>query len=354
MKKLSSVEWLVRLTIVLLLFLCGYLLIKLTPIWRPLFDVVIAILIPFFIAALITYLLHPIVEALHNRNIPRPLAIIFIYVLFFGTVGYGLFKGVPYMIEQLKELVKQMPGYIDLYHRGVYEFYNQTSDFPETVHDRFRDLLHGIEQYLNKLILGLVDFLKGLFQSSLTILTIPVLVFYFLNDFTLIKKTSWLLTPKKWRERGKGLLHDIDDTLGSYIRGQLFVIFFLTVMASIGLWIAGVPYPILLGALIGITDLIPYFGPFLGGIPAVLMAATVSWKLVIFVVVLIFVLQFVEGNLLSPLIVGKTMHIHPITIIFALLIGGEIGGLIGLLLAVPTFAVLRVVFQHFRLSDAEH
>lgn len=354
MKKRSSVDFLVRLTIVLLLFSCGYMLIKLAPVWRPVFDVAVAVFIPFFIAAMITYLLHPIVEKLHRQKIPRPLAILFIYILFFGVLGYGLFKGVPYIISQLRELGEQLPEYIDLYHHWVHEFYDHTSQFPETVHDRFRDFLHSLETYLNRVVSGLVDLLKGMFHSLLTMLMIPILVFYFLNDMDSIKKTVWTMTPMKWRHRGKEVVHDIHETLGSYIRGQLFVCLFLAVIASAGLWIAGVPYFVLLGAIIGITDLIPYFGPFLGMIPAALVAATVSWQLVVFVVVLILVLQFIEGNLLSPLIVGKSMHMHPVMIIFALFIGGEIGGLIGLLLAVPAFAVIKVIFHHFELYREQH
>lgn len=350
MKKTSSVEWLIRLTILLLLFLGCYLLLKLTPFLRSVFDVVMAVLTPFFIASLLTYLLHPIVEELHRRNWPRPLAILLIYVVFFGTLAYGLIKGVPYMIVQLKELEKQVPEFIRMYQHWINEFYVHTSNLPETVHDRFRDVLQSVENYINQTIIGIIHMLKGLAKSFLTILVIPILVFYFLNDFPMIKRVCAAVVPRRWHGRGKRILSDIDESLGNYIRGQFFVCSLISLIAILGFRMLDVPYYVMLGIIIGITDIIPYFGPILGAIPAALIAATVSWKLLLYVLGLIFILHFIEGNLLSPFIVGKSLNMHPIVIIFALFLGGEIGGLLGLLLAVPFFAVGRVIWLHWRTT----
>lgn len=348
MKKVSSTEWLVRLTILLLLFLCFYMLIKLQPIWKPMLQAFFTIFIPFFIAALFTYLLLPIVKWLRRYNIPRPLAIFFIYIIFFGGLGFAVVKGVPYVIEQLRELMKQVPHFARLYQTGVQQFYHHTSDFPETVHDHFRSVLKSIQSYANGMIENIISVLKGLIQSLLVILTVPVLVFYFLNDFPRIKKTIAELVPDRWHDSGKALLHDIDETLGGYIRGQLFVCLVLATIATIGFWIMGIPYSILFGILIGITDLIPYFGPFFGAVPVAFVAFTISWKMILIVLGFIVILHFLEGNFLSPLIVGKSLNLHPILIILALFVGSEVGGIIGLFLAVPVFAVARVFIVHYR------
>lgn len=348
MKKISSVEWLVRLTIVLLLFLCCYLLIKLAPLWQPILEVFFSVLIPFAIAALFTYLLLPVVESLHRRHVPRPIAILLIYVIFFGVLGYGIVKGVPYLIDQLKALMKQIPDFVRMYQNGIQQFYHQTSNLPETVHDHFRGFLHSVEAYANGIIENIIRALKGLAGSFLTILTVPVLVFYFLNDFPRIKNAAALMVPDKWHDSGKQILAEIDESLGGYIRGQCFVCLILGAVAALGLWLIGIPYPILFGIIIGITDLIPYFGPFLGAAPVAFVAATISWKMLLFVLILIVILHFLEGNFFSPLIVGRSLHMHPIFIILALLLGEEVGGLIGLLLAVPAFAVIRVLLIHLR------
>lgn len=118
--------------------------------------------------------------------------------------------------------------------------------------------------------------------------------------------------------------------------------------------ISGMKYALVLGVIIGITNVIPYFGPIIGAFPAVIIALTMSFKMAIIVVVIIFGLQFVEGNILSPLIVGKSLHIHPVFIILALLIGGEVAGVVGLILAVPVFAILKVTLTHVSAHFIKH
>jgi predicted PurR-regulated permease PerM len=116
--------------------------------------------------------------------------------------------------------------------------------------------------------------------------------------------------------------------------------------AALFFWFFHLRYPLLLGFLVGITDVIPYFGPIIGAIPAVIIAATISVKMVLISVVIIIILQFLEGNILSPYIMGKSLHMHPLIIIAAITAGGEIGGVIGLILAVPVLVVLRVGIVH--------
>lgn len=149
-------------------------------------------------------------------------------------------------------------------------------------------------------------------------------------------------------------LHDVDRSLGSYIRGQLTVCTIIGLLATVSLWLAGIRYPLVLGVIIGITNIIPYFGPVIGAFPAIIIAATISVKMVFLVIIIIFGLQFIEGNILSPLIVGKSLHIHPVLIILALLIGGEIAGVVGLILAVPVFAVLKVTITHISSHFIKH
>ena len=108
-------------------------------------------------------------------------------------------------------------------------------------------------------------------------------------------------------------------------------------------------YPLLLGTIIGITNVIPYFGPIIGAVPAVIIAASISVKMVIIVGVVVLVLQFLEGNILSPLIVGKSLHMHPVLIMFGLLVGGEIAGVAGLIIAVPVLAILKAFVLHAKI-----
>ncbi len=122
----------------------------------------------------------------------------------------------------------------------------------------------------------------------------------------------------------------------------------LGLIAGVSFWLFGLPYPLILGLAIGITNVIPYFGPFIGAVPAsLLLALAISAKAVIIVIVTIFILQFIEGNILSPLIVGRSLRMHPVVIMLALLAGGELAGIPGMILAVPAAPILKVTAIHF-------
>ncbi|WP_077614632.1 AI-2E family transporter [Caenibacillus caldisaponilyticus] len=347
MTKWTALPWLKILAILLLLFLNCWIALKLFPYVGHALGYLLKVLAPFLIAVFIAYLLHPLVEGLHRQGIARLPAIAIIYILFFGTVIYAGIKGTPIFIKELKSFAKQAPELSEMYRDHVNRFYYATSDWPETVHDHFDRLVASLEAGLNRIVRKIVETIQWLFRSAFTILLIPFIVFYLLKDYERIK--AWLvrLTPQRWREPARALIRDVDLSLGSYIRGQLLVCCVLGGVAAVGLWLLGIPYAILLGSFIGITDIIPYFGPLLGAVPAVFIAVTVSVKQAIFVVLLIAVLQFLEGNVISPLIVGKSVHIHPIVIMLSLVIGGDVAGVVGMLLSVPVFVTLRVFVRHF-------
>jgi predicted PurR-regulated permease PerM len=152
--------------------------------------------------------------------------------------------------------------------------------------------------------------------------------------------------PRGSRKHAVRLMKDIDEALGSYIRGQFLVSICIGILAYIGYLLIGMPYPLLMAGFVALFDIIPYLGPFFGALPALIMATTVSWKMVLLVIIVNMVCQNLESNVISPQVVGRSMHMHPLTIIFVLLVGGELAGVVGMILAVPFYAALRVVVQH--------
>lgn len=322
---------------------------KLFPFYKTFLHLLVRLLVPFIISLFIAYLLHPIVEKLHEKALPRWAAVTLIYSLFFGGIGYLVYKTYPIFLKQLKELGNNLPQFVDMYREWVYSLYEKTAAFPEGVHDKMDEFFTNIEQMGDNLITSAGSRLTGVLDIAIILAVIPVLVFYMLKDFPVMKNVLWKLTPEKYREEGKIVLGEIDESLGSYIRGQLLVCLFVGVISIGCLWIIGMKYPLVLGALMGITNIIPYFGPIIGAVPAVIIAFTVSSKMVLFVIGVVIAVQLIESNLLSPFIVGKSLHIHPVLIIFALLIGGEIGGVVGMIVAVPVLTIVRVFLYHTRL-----
>ncbi|EAR63472.1 hypothetical protein B14911_01700 [Bacillus sp. NRRL B-14911] len=341
-------KWFYRLGFLLLLFIVLFTFLKLQPLWLPVIRTLFIIIFPFAAAAFITYLLHPVVERLHEAGLHRGLAVIIIYTLFFGGTGYALYKGLPAIIVQIRDLAEHAPQLADQYREWLLLLQSKTSQWPEPVQLRIDEGIQSLEASLDRLLSRAMAFAGAILNFALILIIIPFISFYMLKDFLLMKKAVWYLTPKKWRESGSLFLRDADKSLGSYIRGQLLVCAVIGALSSLFFWIAGIKYPLLLGAIIGATNVIPYFGPIIGAVPAVLIASTMSVKMIIFAAVIVMVLQFLEGNILSPLIVGKSLHMHPLLIMFSLLAGGEIAGVAGLILAVPVLAVLKVGAIHAR------
>ncbi|WP_085991823.1 AI-2E family transporter [Oceanobacillus senegalensis] len=344
-KRMTIIYWLI---LGILLFLSVYLLVKTFPYYAVVFAFLWKLLTPFLIACLIAYLLYPVIEKLHQYNIPRGLAILFIYLLFFGGVGYLVYRVYPALVQQLRDLTDNFPVFVQTYQSIIYSLYEYTSFMPETVHDKMDEFFIGLESSLNQILFKLLSGFTRIFDMIITITVIPVLVFYFLKDFDKIKTSINRFIPKKYREKTSKMIHAIDDSLGDYIRGQLIVCVFVGLTALILFKFLKLEYALLLAIIMGITNIIPYFGPIIGAIPAIVISFTTtnSIKMVIFVSIGIFVIQVIEGNLLSPYIVGKSVAIHPVAIIFVLLLGGQLFGVIGMILAVPVLSIIKVVMNH--------
>jgi predicted PurR-regulated permease PerM len=350
----EHIHFFIRLTKMLLIVIFIYFVMRLREFWFPFVKMLLTALTPFIIAAFITYLLHPLVEKIHQKGLPRALAILMIYSLFFGGVGYGLYKGIPVFLKQLQDVTESLPMLMDTYKGWTNMIHDETSAWPKELHHRIETVILEIEALLGLWVTKVVTSVKHLLNSAMIFLLVPFIAFYMLKDIEQMKKALWQMTPSKWRKNGIRFLKDVDQSLGNYIRGQLFVCLLIGGVAALALWIAGMKYPLLLGFIIGATNIIPYFGPIIGAIPAAILAATISMKMVLIVTAIIFLLQFLEGNILSPLIVGKSLHMHPLVIMFSLFLGGEIAGVIGLILAVPFVAVLKVAISHAKEHFSTH
>lgn len=341
-------KWYYRLGFLLLLFIVIFVFFKLQQLWLPVLKIAITVFIPFIVAAFITYLLHPIVQKLHETGLHKGIAVFSIYILFFGGVGFALYKGIPAFIHQLMDLTENAPQFTNQYRGWIELIQQKTSTWPEGLKTRIDDGIIAGEGALDKLLTKSINVLLSILNYTIIIAIIPFISFYMLKDYDLMKRVAWYLTPRKWRQEGILFLRDVDKSLGSYIRGQLLVCVIIGAISALLFWVFGMKYPLLLGLIIGLTNVIPYFGPIFGAIPAVVIASTISVKMVIISIVIVFVLQFIEGNILSPLIVGKSLHMHPLIIMLALLVGGEAGGVLGLIIAVPILAVIKVSLIHAR------
>jgi predicted PurR-regulated permease PerM len=322
-----------------------YMLLLIKPIFVEIFQFLKAVITPFLISIIIAYVLNPIVTLLKDRKVPRTMAVLLIYAVFLTSLTVILMNVIPMFMKQLQELNEHMPE-LSMKAQSIVHDLNH-SVLPPSIRLGIFNWLGQLESKLAHTISDLMSNLGATLNLLMVAFIVPFLIFYILKDFEVFERAVILYVPRSHRKQIVKLMKDIDQALGNYIRGQFLVCLIVGILAYIGYWIIGMPYPLLLASVVAVFNIIPYLGPFFGAAPAILMAFMVSWKMVLFVVIVNTICQILEGNVISPQVVGRTLHMHPLLIIFALLVGGEIAGVIGLILAVPLFAVMKVILQHF-------
>ena len=181
----------------------------------------------------------------------------------------------------------------------------------------------------------------------MTLVTVPFIVFYMLKDGPkLLPNIKKVFSPRH-ADAIENLLGQMSATIAKYISGQAIECLAVGTMSVIGYGLVGLPYALIIGIFAGITNIIPYLGPYIGLIPALFIASTHSLKLLILVVIVCVVVQQIDGNLVYPNVIGKSLEIHPLTIILLLLVAGNLAGLLGMILGVPVYAVVKVIIKYF-------
>ncbi|MGO4370175.1 AI-2E family transporter [Paenibacillus sp. 2TAB19] len=345
MERFTNSRLFVWLVYLILGLIAIYLLLLIKPLLLNVYVFLRAVLAPFIIAMIISYVLNPIVSMLHERKVPRTIAVLLIYAVFCAAITVLLVNLIPMFIEQVQEFNRHVPE-LSMRAQNIVSDINNTSFLPESFRGGINKSLLTMEKKVSESLLGFINNIGSMLNAVFIAFIIPFLAFYILKDFDVFERTVITYVPKSHRKNTVRLLKDIDSALGSYIRGQFLVCLIVGVLAYLGYLIIGMPYALLLAGIVAITNVIPYMGPFFGAAPALLIASTVSLKMVLLVAIVNTACQILEGNVISPQVVGRTLHLHPLLIIFALLVGGELAGVVGMILAVPIFAACKVIVQH--------
>lgn len=345
MERFTKNRLFVWLIYIILGLIAIYLMLLIKPLLINIYIFLKSVLAPFIIAMIISYVLNPIVTMLHDRKVPRTIAVLLIYAVFCAVITVLLVNMIPMFINQVQELNRHIPE-LSIRAQNIVSDINNTSFLPESIRNGMNKSLMHMEKKLSDSLFHFVNNIGSMVNVIFIAFIIPFLAFYILKDFDVFERTVITYVPKTHRKNTVRLLKDIDAALGSYIRGQFLVCIIVGMLAYFGYLLIGMPYALLLAGIVAITNVIPYLGPFFGAAPALLMASTISIKMAILVAVVNTLCQILEGNVISPQVVGRTLHMHPLAIIFALLVGGEIAGIVGMILAVPIFAACKVIIQH--------
>lgn len=313
---------------------------------------------PLLAALLLTLLLKPPVNALEARGLPRLAVILSIYGLLTGLLVLAAIFVAPLLAEELVAFGKNLPAYADLV-RERFAFAEEWFGR----HGGGEQLSQAAEMFRGGFPVqtgALLQTLAGYASSFVTLLTLAVIVpfisFFLLKDGHLIGKSLLKMVPNRYFEMSALVLFRIMHSLQLYIRGQLIDASAVGVMTALGLSLIGFPYALVIGLVAGAGNLIPYLGPVLGFVPAaVVMTVTPEWFDLwpaLSVVAVFGVVQFLEGTVIYPLAVGKSVELHPLAVIIAVTVGGQLGGIVGMVIAVPAVAVFKVTVEtcHFYLK----
>lgn len=318
----------------------------------PLTSVMSFVLLPLLFGIFFYYLMRPLVRFLYKWIDNKSLAIIISSFVVIAVLVIVFYFGGSIIYDQGKELSHSLSGnYNYLYNliMSIIERLKKYIDFNNSFLEEL-NLREKIFSYINEIAEKLSTYnYMGIFSSitnfGLIILLIPFIVFYLLKDDQKIFNNFMEIIPESKKRKVEKLAEEIDHLLATFISSQLVVAFFLGIVMFIGFLIIGLPNAVALSFIAMITSLIPIIGPFFGSLPAVFVAVTNSWILFLGVLIIILIAQYLEGNVIRPLVQGRQLEIHPIVVLFVVLSGVYLFGFIGALTAVPFYVVLRLIFR---------
>ena len=315
------------------------------------------ILTPFFLAGIIAYVCQPLVGAMQRRRIPRVLGVIVAMLLIAAIVVLLLLIVLPLFVKEIVLLTREVPIWLDKLNTNVAPWVNEKLGTairldPASLKETITEALQTSEGLGMKVLASLRMGGLGLLGLFANLVLVPVVLFFLLRDWPILIERLEALIPRPWRNRMLGFIREADQALGQYLHGQILVIVAMCFFYPIGLWLAGLSFWLPIGIITGMLVFVPYVGAATGFILATLAAVMqfsdigrIAWVWVVFALG-----QALEGNFITPKLVGERIGLHPIAVIFALLAFGQLFGFAGLLVALPASAVLLVALRKLRES----
>jgi len=327
--------------VLLIIFMLGQVDFFIAP-FRKLF---MTVLTPLIVTGLLYFIVNPLVKQLERIKLPRTFAILISYVIiitFIGTIG--TYMG-SIIVHQFNQLIKELPNNIQF----VKKISEQITGQPWFRYFDSVEIQEKLVKFLQNLAQGFTGSILGIAGKVTNIGTIvfivPFILFYLLRDGEKFVKGLVKLAPDKYEERIKKIVLDVNGTLSSYILGQMTVALAIGIMMFTGYMIIKLKYALVLAIFAMITCIIPFFGPWIGILPAVLLSLTYDPIMAIKVFIVMQVVQTIDNNLISPHIMGKRLSVHPVTVILLLMVASSLYGIIGMILVIPAYAAIKVIVK---------
>ncbi|MBP2660306.1 MAG: hypothetical protein H6Q69_3338 [Firmicutes bacterium] len=315
---------------------------------------------PIILAMILAFILNPLVNYITSirfgakkRHIGRGISVIcafLILILFLSLVG--TFVLLPF-IHEFDKFIIDLPNLISKIQNIAIKIQQraQLLDLPANINTFIEQAITSAASFSADLAKRILQAAFGFASSIVELVVVPVLAYYFLKDWSLLKDKIVSLFTVESREKVRKIIEEMSLVISAYIRGQVIISIIIGIFVFSGMYLLGVDYPLVLGLLAACTESIPIIGPIVGSVPAIMLAYLISPTLAFKVIIFYILVQFIENQIVVPNIMGHTIDLHPVVIIISLLIGGQLWGIIGMMLAVPAAALLRVLIKQLWITN---
>ena len=337
--------------VTLLLGLNIFILSKISFLFLPVLDFLSVVMLPVILSGLLFYLLNPLVDLMEKYKINRVLAISIIFVVIAILLIWGLAVAIPNLQHQVVTFARNVPSYLKDADKVINDLVTKRlpDDFRPQLEQVLANFSSQATSWASDISSRAVNWLSALISATsqviVALIIMPFMLFYLLRDGKGLRDHITQFLPTKFREPVGKILTDVNQQLSNYVRGQITVAVIVAIMFIIFFKIIGLRYAVTLGISAGVLNLVPYLGSFLAMIPALVLGLIAGPVMLLKVIIVFIVEQTIEGRFVSPLILGRQLNIHPITILFVLLTSGSMFGIWGVLLGIPIYASAKVVIS---------
>ena len=354
-------RFVIFLTVLLLIGLNILVFNKVSFIFTPIVVLIQTVVLPIILSAILYYLLVPIVDFFERKGVRRIYSIIVLYLIIIGVLTILIVLVIPLLRDQIMRLIVSFPNLVNDIERMIEQvigsqFLNQVQQtFDFNISDFASQVSNQATTILNSTFAGIGNIIGSVSKTVMAIITVPFILFYLLKDGKKLPDYILNFLPIPMRSHTFTVLQEMNKQISSYIRGQIVVSFCIGVLMFIGFVIIGLDYAPVLAVIASFTSVVPYLGPAIAITPALIIAVVTSPYMLLKLIIVWTIVQLIEGKFISPQIMGRNLHVHPITIIFIIIIAGNLFGVVGILLAVPGYAVLKVItthlFEYFKIRS---
>ena len=340
-------------TVELVLTIIGvFFILRMPNVFHPILRMASAIIMPLIIAGFFYYMFNPVVLFLEKHRVPRVLGYLLTLIVLLVIVFLTIMNILPQLVDQAVQLTSSIPAYADETSRWLTEIMQREEFRSLNLEEQFASANLSLSNLFNILLVSLTGsvsrILSFMMQFFILLFTVPfILLFMFKDGHKFIDALSPFF-PQAIRGELRQTVRELNETLSAYISSTIVDAVIIGVMSFIAMTIFKQPYSLLLAVVCGVTNIIPYVGPFIGAVPAIIVGLFISPFQALYMALSILVIQQLDGNVIKPLLFGKTMNIHPLTIILVLIGAGSVAGIMGMLICIPVYAVIKTLVLNIR------